>query len=80
MKLGASLPVGVSPADAKRAAFGAAFTAWMAEAGLASTDIRTLCSVSAPTVAQWRSGRALPSEQHLHTLERAGFRVPQEAA
>lgn len=80
IKLGASLPVGPSAADNKRAAFGRAFRAWMDGTGVSASDIRKLCGVSAATVSKWRAGDALPAEPHLHTLERAGFVAPAQGA
>lgn len=63
--------------DAARIAFGKRLRAWMATAGLARKDVANLCCVSDVTVAKWLSGEATPSEQNLHTLERAGFEAPR---
>ncbi len=59
--------------DAARLAWAAKFRAWMDGNGITSTAVRKLCRVGAATVSKWRAGEAMPSEQHLHTLERAGL-------
>lgn len=66
-------------ADAARLAWAKRFRTWMDAEGLTITGIRTLYGVSAPTVTAWRGGTKMPSAQHLHALERAGFASDERA-
>jgi len=66
----------VAAADEARRRWARDFRMWMDAGGFTSAVVQKLCKVSAATVSKWRTGDAMPSEQHQHTLARAGFDPP----
>ncbi len=61
---------------AARLAFSRAIAAWMDSSGIDAQTLARLCNVGQAAVSKWRNGESMPSEPHLHTLERAGFEAP----
>jgi len=59
--------------DAARIAYGQRLRAWRTAEGLTLADVGRLCGVAIVTVTRWERGEASPTEQHRHTLARAGY-------
>jgi hypothetical protein len=62
----------------RREAFAAALRAWMREAKINNATLSKLCHVGAASVTRWFAGDAMPTEEHMETLERAGFVGPTD--